>query len=720
MLFSFNLLKKLSKAPKNWKVEDMVIAFNKLGFEVEGTEKFTDAEGVKFGKLLSISKNPEGTKLNVCEIEFNDGVRTIQTTDNGVIGNEGKVVMAFVPGSKLGNMTFADRKMKGIVSQGMLCAFSELVKENFKDSLPTEWEGTLQIFDADMDINQNPLELFGFDDHIIEIDILSNRSDSNSYFVMAQELMAYLNIDSEPQFNKMKEGSFDTEYNVSNGNADLLSIAEANIEDLEVTLEEKLLLLKSGVKSTLPIVDITNLALLMTGQPVHAYNKKKLTKNIVAKDSSTKAKIIGEKEIDFEDSLLIWDDEKAISAAGVMGFHKTAVNEHTKEVILEIGNFNIKKVRHTAKQTKLESMSSRQSSKKLGVGTQELGWTYLTNRIPNISNVKGMPKTIQKELAFDKKILNSLIGKELTNEEFSKLSSQMNSLGFVVKETTIIVPNYRHDIESQQDFNEEFIRLYGYDNFQPIAPSVQPSSVVVVNHKHKDIAAMGYQEVWTYSLISKERNIFNPFNFDETIELETFISKEREVIRNSMAMSLLEVIEYNSKRKMDEISIFDIGHINNGVFVAALASTTKTFKEMKQDVMNIIKKPVKFERATGTQFHEGVSALIKLEDKTIGWIGKVHPLLNSTEAFIAEIIIDQETNGVSFKTYDESQLKVRNITFELKDKEEIALHVEGIKTIPGIFSVKVSDIFIKDEIRKVTLAVKGDDSSIDEFDKRFN
>ncbi|CAM9126222.1 phenylalanine--tRNA ligase subunit beta [Mycoplasma todarodis] len=720
MLFSFNLLKELSNAPKNWTVEDMVIAFNKLGFEVEGTERFSEAEGVKFGKLLSTSKNPEGTKLNVCEIKFDDAVRTIQTTDDSVVGNEGKVVMAFVPGSKLGDMTFTDRKMKGIVSQGMLCAFSEIVKDKTKESLPEGWEEKLQLFDEETDLTQDPLKLFGFDDHIIEIDILSNRSDSNSYFVMAQELKAYLNIEDKPNFNSIKKGGFDTEYNVSNGSADVLSIAEANIEDLEITLEEKLLLLKSGIKSTTPIVDITNLALLMTGQPVHAYDKNKVTKNIIAKETTTKATLLGGKEVEFENSLLIWDDEKAISAAGVMGFQGTAVDNETKEVILEIGNFNIKKVRHTAKQTKLESMSSRQSSKKLGVGTQELGWTYLTNRITNISNVKGLPKENEKELDFDKKILDSLIGAELSKEEFSKLASQMNSLGFTVNQTTISVPNYRHDIESQQDFNEEFIRLYGYDNFKPVAPVVNPSAVKVVNHKHKEIAAMGYQEVWTYSLISKERNAFNPFDFKETVELETFISKEREVIRNSMAMSLLEVVDYNVKRKMDDISIFDIGHINNGVFVAALASTSKTFKEMKQDVLNIIKKPVTFERAIGTQFHEGVSALIKLEGKTIGWIGKVHPLLNSTEAFIAEIMIEQETTEISFKTYDEAQLKVRSITFELKDKEEIAKQAEKIKEIPGIFSVRVSDIYIKDDIRKVTLAVKGDDNSIKEFDEQFN
>ncbi|NQZ28975.1 MAG: phenylalanine--tRNA ligase subunit beta [Mycoplasmatales bacterium] len=720
MLFSFNLLKELSNAPKNWTIEDMVVAFNKMGFEVEGTERFSEAEGVKFGKILSTSKNPEGTKLNVCEIKFDDKVRIIQTTDDSVIGNEGKVVMAFIPGSKLGDMTFTDRKMKGIVSQGMLCAFSELVKDKTKEILPEEWKEKLQLFDEETDLTQNPLKFFGFDDYIIEIDILSNRSDSNSYLVMAQELKAYLNIEDTPKFNVIKEGKFDTEYNVLNGNAKVLSIAEANIVDLKITLNEKLLLLKSGIKSTTPIVDITNLALLMTGQPVHAYDKNKITKNLTVKETTIKTILLGGKEVEFQNSLLIWDDKKAISAAGVMGFQETAVDNKTRDVILEIGNFNIKKVRQTAKQTKLDSLSARQSSKKLGIGTQEMGWTYLTNRISNISNIKGLPQQNEKEIKFDKTILDSLIGTELTKEEFAKLSLQMKTLGFTIKQSSILVPNYRHDIESQQDFNEEFIRLYGYDNFEPVAPVVNPSDVKIINHKHKEIASMGYQEVWTYSLISKVKNIFNPFNFKKNIELETFISKEREVIRNSMAIPLLEVIDYNVKRKMDDVSIFDIGYINDGIFVAALASTTKTFKEIKQNILDIIKKPVIFERAIGTQFHEGVSALIKLDGETIGWIGKVNPLINSTEAFIAEIIIKQESKEVSFKTYDESQLKVRNITFELKNKEEIDTQVKKIRQIHGIFSIRVSDIYIKDDIRKVTLSVKGNNDSIEEFDNKFN
>ncbi len=720
MLFSFNLLKKLSQAPKNWSVEDMVIAFNKLGFEVEGTKRFTIAKGVKFGKLLSVTKNPEGSKLYVCEIKFADKKRIIQTTEESVIGQEGKVVMAFIPGSKLGNVIFADREMKGIVSQGMLCGFSELVNDSTKELLPAEWKNTFQFFDESTNLNLDPLEYFGFEDQIIEIDILSNRSDSNAYLVMAQELKAYLSIDSKPKFNSIKEGTYDTNFNVINGEADLLSIAEANIEDLEITLEEKLLLTKSGIKNSLPIIDITNLTLLMTGQPVHAYNKKKLKRKITAKNSNVKVQVIGDKEVDFEDSLLIWDNEKAISAAGVMGFEKTSVNNQTKEVILEIGNFNIKKVRHTNKQIKLESMSSRQSSKKLGIGTQELGWTYLTNRIPNISRIKGMNPVKEKEVPFNKEVLDSLIGFELSSKDFKKLSLQMNTLGFKVKSKSIIIPNYRHDIESQQDFNEEFIRLYGYDNFKPLAPMVKPYSVKIINHKHKDIASMGYQEVWTYSLISKERNTFNPFEFKNNVELETFVSKEREVIRNSMAISLLEIIEYNVKRKMNDISIFDIGHINNGIKTVAIASTEKSFKEMKQDILNIIKKPVVFERVTNKEFHKGVSALIKFKNKTIGWIGKLHPNINSTEAFVSEVIIEEIKAEITFNQYDESQLKNRNITFELKDKEEILMYTKSIETIPGIFSVKVSDIFIKDYIRKVTLEVKGNQESIKLFDEKFN
>ncbi|CAM9114015.1 phenylalanine--tRNA ligase subunit beta [Mycoplasma marinum] len=720
MLFSFNLLKKLSKAPKNWSVEEMTIAFNKLGFEVEQHEPFIDAEGVKYGKIISVSKNPEGDKLNVCQIQFEDKIRTIQTTDNSVIGNEGKVVMAFVPGSRLGEMIFSNRKMKGIDSEGMLCAYEELVKNSTKDLLPAEWKGKLQIFDENTDLSSDPLETQGFNDHIIEIDILSNRSDSNSYLVMAQELKAYLDIEESPKFANIIEGSFETTINVENGEADLLTMAETKVEGIELSLEEKLILLKSDIKLISPIVDMTNLTLLMTGQPVHVYDKKSISGNITAKTMDSKSIILGGTEINFEDALLIKDENKAISAAGVMGFEETGVNNSTQDVIIEVGNFNIKKVRHTAKQTKLNSLSSRQSSKRLGIGTQELAWTYLTNRLPNISKVKNLGKYEQKVIGFNKKEIDKLIGHEISNVDFVKLCKKMNTLGFTVNQSTITIPNYRHDIEAQQDINEEFIRLFGYDNLEPSAPFVNPSYVQFVQHKHSDIAAMGYQEVWTYSLISKEKNIFNPFSFEKTIELETFVSKEREVIRNSMAISLLGVIEYNSKRKMDKLSIFDIGRINNGVHVAAIASTIKSFTEIKQDIINIIKKPVTFVRAKGETFHEGVSAFIQYEGKTIGWIGKIHPSINSIDAFIAEVQIDSEVEQVSFKEYDENQLKSRNITFELEEKEEISKYSSKIENIQGIFSVEVSDIYIKDNIKKVTLLIKGDNKSIEIFDKNFN
>jgi len=112
--------------------------------------------------------------------------------------------------------------------------------------------------------------------------------------------------------------------------------------------------------------------------------------------------------------------------------------------------------------------------------------------------------------------------------------------------------------------------------------------------------------------------VFNPLELKDVIALETFVSKEREVIRSSQLISMLEVIEYNNKRKMDDVSIFSEGMIGSGEKSFALASTSKTFEEMKKDVVNFLPKGIKFERTSNESLHPGVSAKINLNGKLVG------------------------------------------------------------------------------------------------------
>ncbi|GFR95725.1 phenylalanine--tRNA ligase beta subunit [Elysia marginata] len=191
MRFSYKELKRLASLPEKVTIEEVAKAINSIGFEVEATFPFGDVEGIKFGKVLEVSKNPHGDKLNVCKIEFDDKTRIIQSTATNVV--PGKVIIAFVPGSRAGGITFGEKKMKEIVSEGMLSSLTELGVS--KDLVRDSYQEGIMFYDEVKDLSLDPVDYLDLQDTIIDVDILSNRSDAQSYYVMARELAAYFKTD---------------------------------------------------------------------------------------------------------------------------------------------------------------------------------------------------------------------------------------------------------------------------------------------------------------------------------------------------------------------------------------------------------------------------------------------------------------------------------------------------------------------------------------------
>ena len=124
MIFSEKHLRHLANLPSTISLDQIINAINSIGFEVESVANFHHVEGIKFGKVLAVSKNPNSEKLNVCQIQFNDRIRTIQTAAQNVKAND--YLMAFVPGSKYQNQVIETKKLANIESEGMLISLAEL------------------------------------------------------------------------------------------------------------------------------------------------------------------------------------------------------------------------------------------------------------------------------------------------------------------------------------------------------------------------------------------------------------------------------------------------------------------------------------------------------------------------------------------------------------------------------------------------------------------
>lgn len=715
MLFSFNELKKLANLKPETTKDQVIDAINTIGFEVESVSKFTDVSGLKFGKILEINPNPNGNKLNVCQIQFDDKKRIIQTTDKNV--EVGQTIIAFVPGSKLKNITFEAKELRGIVSEGMLSNISEY---GIDQDLLRPWmkDGITSYPVSDLSID--PIKWLDLEDYIIEVDILSNRSDANSYYIMAMELAAFFG--TKPLKIKDKEANLNSKIKVKKNLAHELVLIEAK-NNFDVSIQEQIFLIKNNVKTIDNIIDLTNLTLLYTGQPTHAYDKASVGENFSTSLSSKVVKILGNKEVKLKDDLVVTSDNKITCVAGVIGLEATKSTSETKNIIFEMGVFPIKDVRKAVKSVKINTNASNQSSKKISQGTTKMAIKYLSSKLKNFSlPIDSKSKELETNVKYNSKITSMLAGFEISKDpKYKKALESLKTLGFYIGKEKIKAPSYRHDVKSQQDIDEEIFRFYGYDNLKEQKPKLNPSKVSNIKNLSWKMAAQGYAQAITYSLVSQTDSLFNPFAFKDTISLKTYVSEERKCIRNSIAISLEKIIDYHQKRKMNHVSFFDSGMINDGIKVFTLASTTKSFEQMKQDVCNLVSHQIRFKPSQRPQLHPGFSADIYYQGNPIGWIGKIHPKLIKTNAIYAEFKIPEINNEIKFKPYKNDPLKTRDITFVLKSHENLDSYIKMLNKL-DLFSIRQIDEYVdpKTNEKKVTLQIAAEESEIKKIDQKFN
>ena len=712
MLFSENKLRELASLNKNIKTEEILNAINNIGFEVESCEKLSDVQGIKFGHVLKTYKNVNSDKLNVCEIEFEDKNRVIQTTANNV--KEGDYLIAFVPGSSINGITFGAKEMKGIVSEGMLSALGEL---GFNEKLMREeWNDGIFIFDK-VSLKKNPIIELGLDDNIIDVSILTNRSDANSYYVMALELSAYFK--TQPKTLVDYKSTTTSKIKISSLKDNYLSGVEANVNAFKLDLSDLLLLLKSNIKLQNDVQDISSLTLIMTGVSSRVYNAKKITNEITLKIE----KDIVFNDLKIKEALVVRDKENILSIAGVLESSELGYQSGDTDVLFEFASFDPKEVRNSTRIMKINNDSSINSSKSVSYGSIESAINFLGTKLP-ISNHINKLKNSSKSIKFATDQLNKYAGFDIVKSpKYLECLEAMKILGFEFKDDQIIIPSYRHDIEVMQDVVEEIFRFYGLNNFNDSQPLTKFNNIQNIS-KVRDFAyisaVIGYTQFWTYTLVNKEKNNFDPFSFKEKINLLTYTSEEHNSIRNSIAPSLEENYNYNIKRKVDGINFFDTGMINNKKALC-IASDQKTYVQMKQDIFKIYGKELAIKALDLDFLHPNYNAGLFDNDIQVGWIGKMHPKNTKNNVIFAEILTDQNIeHDYKFQEYDNSPLKERDITIPLKKNESIQNSIIEFKKIEGIFEIKKIDSFIKEEINYVTFKIKMNNASLIEFDKKFN
>ncbi|WP_027334905.1 phenylalanine--tRNA ligase subunit beta [Mycoplasmopsis felifaucium] len=725
MLISLKELNKLMPS----KTLDLSIEkdINNLGYEVESISKFSNVSGIKFAKIIDVKRNPNSKTLHVVTLETAEGIKVIQTTAQNAEKDYFTVI--FAVNSKIGDITITNKEMGGIVSEGMMAGYYELGYKS--ENLPFDPDGIILLDDKKITLDMDPMDYLGLNDYILDITTSANRPDANSYFILAKELAAYYGVDFKwPTYkNLINNNSFKSKFKASKNEAKELSFLECNLKNKKTSLQDILFLAKHNVVAKgIYSIDITNLVLIMTGAPAHAYDSGKIKGKITCENFSGNVEILGGKTVEVNNVLAIKDAEKVISLASVMGCENSCVTDKTDKILFELGVFNSLKVRHASKEIKLDSASSIQGGKGINSFMCYNGMLYLKNKLIQdkqlTSQIINLPK-IKKGTAVlqNRRKLAVYANCELKDLKiFKDVEATLQKLGFVFSKNRIVAPTYRTDIENYEDIIEEYFRFYGYSNFKQIMPFLEPFKINHVGNGKNWLRAIGYSEIRTFTLVSKELNKLNPFNFDKSVELQTFVSKEREVVRNSIITSMLESADYNIKRKMTNINFFEMGMINYNNFVYGLVSNVKTFDQMKLDICNFLNTlELEFVPFKDNELiHPNVSAKILFKGNFIGWLGKVHPLISQADLWVAEFMNIEEHKNIQFNSYDSNPLKSVDITFKILKQEAIQSKIDEIKYISECFEIIQIDNYENGEYRNVTLRIVGTDNQIQKINNHFN
>lgn len=540
-------------------------------------------EKVVVGKVVRVEKHPNADKLTCCTVDIGSDIQ-LPIVCGAPNVKEGGVYPVAMEGAKLpSGMKIKATKLRGEVSQGMLCSEIEL-------KLGEDASGLMDI-PSELEPGTPIVEALGLDNVVMDIELTPNRSDCLSILGVAREVSAITgNPLKKPQIS-LNEG--DTQA------SDLTSVT-IEAPDLCPRYAARLVrgvkigpspywmrrrLEDMGLRSINNVVDVTNYVLMELGHPLHAFDFNNLAgRRIVVRKPRPGEQITTLDEIPRvlgPDMLLICDAENPVAVAGVMGGHGSDVAEATTDILIESAHFNPVSISKTSKELGMHTEASHRFER----GTDIEGLITALNRTAQLIQELGggeicagivdaypAPRS-EVRVKLRPERVNSILGTALTAEEMDKF---LTSIEFQVdragNDMNVVVPTFRPDVEREIDLIEEIARLYGYDNIPVTSPvgEVQSESEAdyVSDFREKmggALVACGMTEVVNYSFHSPDEfdkiQLAEDDKYRRVLKIRNPISENQSVMRTTLIPGLLANIQHNLNRRISDLQIFEIGRV---------------------------------------------------------------------------------------------------------------------------------------------------------------
>lgn len=667
MLVSIKELKKYVDLD-SLSASDIANGLTFAGIEVEEVTSLASGTNLVIGEILECEKHPDSDHLHVLKVDLGKKYGVEQIVCGAPNARKGlKVIVARVGASLPGGEIKAST-IRGVASNGMCCSLLELGVDN--KYLSEEQTKGIEELPSDAIVgNEDVLGYLGLDDEILNLKILANRPDLLSLYNVAREVGAIFNRKVNIPSYEVKE-DFATDLKVGSTTDRCSQFAGREIRNIKIKPSPKFMveaLRSMGIRSINNIVDIGNYVMLLTGQPLHMYDKDKLPKHeLIAKDNlSGEFVALDEKSYEIiPGDIVITSDNQKECLGGVMGSLACAVDENSKNIYIEAASFDGASIRHTSSRLGLSSESSQRFVKGTNHYQSEEVINFASYLIREYCEGKEFSNIVSylNEEKKDNRVytsvnkINARLGTSFTKEQISEVLTKLNFKVEFKDDNEFIsyTPIYRLDVSCDADISEEVIRILGFDNVKSQLPNldVQVGTLTTSQARLRAIRefllSRGLDECLTYSLLSKENaSKYNLLHNEEHYCLLNPLTDEREVFRTHIAYSLLEVASYNVAHQNKDLSLFEtsnmiskssrsehlaIALVGNRHLRDNLSLTPYSFYDMKGIVENIFSllgienSRYKFERASEVkELHPGKSAKIIFQNQVIGVFGELHP-----------------------------------------------------------------------------------------------
>ena len=636
------------------------------GLEVDTLESCgTGLDGIVVGRVLTVEPHPDADSLSLCSVDVG-AKKPLKIVCGAPNVHEGGRYPAVLVGTTLPDGTqIKRRKIRGAVSEGMLCSAREL-------GLGDDAAGIFEL-DANCAEGAALLDVLGLDDQVIDLDLTPNRADCFCVTGVAREVAAINALDfTDPDTVAIEPALKDT-FPISLVAKDACPrfagrvIRKLNLRANTPTwMQERLR--RSGMRPIHPVVDVTNYVMLELGQPMHAYDLDRLSENIAARyaEPGEVLELLGGQEVELtDDALVIADASGPVGLAGIMGGESTAVSEQTSDIFLESAFFAPSAIAGRARRFGLHSDASLRFERGVDPEQQVRAIERATELLLAIAG--GAPGPVQEaiseehvparpEITLRLERLARVLGVEIpaaqVEEILTRLKMDVSSFdaGWQVRP-----PANRFDINIEEDLIEEVVRLFGYDRV-PETPGQATTQLASATESRLPIARIriglvdrGYQEAMTYSFVEPGLSERMTGSVDH-LELMNPISVDQSVMRASLWPGLIQALTTNLNRQHTRVRLFESGirfiqqdsDILEEEVIAGLAVGGRTpenwegpgnsadLYDIKADIEALFAltgaaTEFSFTAVEHSALRPGRSARIDRSGQQVGWLGELHP-----------------------------------------------------------------------------------------------